>query len=198
MSEAEENKGGTIAGAGVAPEKPTKKKADESELLEILKGVASSLGDLEKRMKKIETGGAEDFKDAAKKEDIAAATKTRVGIDPRLSKIVDEILGEDFSIDIEHFEDKPGVLFTLIVPQRLSDAAMDKRPKKDPKVEGAYMRNDMGEIIYEDYYPQDRRSVSVGTAQNFDVIRKHCERVRSYIVSYFQKVAKPLPEFRVK
>lgn len=180
--------------------------SEQSDVMDMLRGISEGMqsmrGDINavsNRLSKIEKGDADDFKIAAKSEDVAAANEMRRKVDPRICTIVDELLGEDFGIAVDGFPDRPGYLFTLIVPNRLSDNVRDKRPKLDPKGgPGAYVKDSMGEVVLEDYIPEDRRSRSIGSAENFDAIRKHCELVRSYIVSSFQKMSKPLPEFKVK
>ena len=163
-----------------------------------ISGLSDKVGSIEKRVRDIETGGKEKFKDAAKAEDIAHARESRVGVDPKLSQIVDELLGEDFGIKINQFPDKPGFLFSLIVPTRLSDNVVDKRPKMDPENPHLYLKDSMDNVVFEDYIPEDRRSRAISSLASYDAIRQHCERVRAYIVAYFQKTQKPLPEFKVR
>jgi len=180
------------------------KKKNDDEMLDLLKGLAGGMeslseqmGKIESRVKVIETGGSEKFKDAQREEDIESARQTRVSVDPTIQRIVDEMLGEDFGIDVKPLGDRPGFRLTLIVPQRLSDNVVDKRPVID-KATGQYKKNDAGDVVFEDYVPEDRRSRILTTADSYDVVKKHCELVRAYIVSYFQKTSKPLPEFKVK
>lgn len=180
----------------VKAEKPEKTKEDE--MLEILKGVADMVGALDKRVKRIETGGVDDFKAGVKSEDVDAAKSGRSGVDPKITKIVDELLGEDFGVEMAGYNDRPGFLFTVIVPRRLSDNVQGTRPIFDPAAPGKYMKDAEGNVILQDYYPEDRRSRSISNVENYDALREHCERVRSYIVSSFQKQSKPLPEFKVR
>ncbi len=173
-------------------------KTDDGQLMSILQGIATGMAGLEKRLNKIETGNRDAFKEAVRPEDVSLASETRRGIDPRISKIVDEILGEDFGVKIGQNPDKPGFLFTLIVPTRLSDNVVDKRPRIDPLAPAQYLKDKEGNVIFEEYTPEDHRSRAIASSENFDAIKQHCERVRSYIVAYHQKVSKPLPEFKVK
>lgn len=170
----------------------------EDEILDILKSLSAGFGDLNKRVKRIETGGADDFKAGVKSEDVEAAKTGRAGVDSRITKIVDEMLGEDFGVEMAGYEDRPGFLFTVIVPKRLSDNKQGTRPMLDPANKGTYLKNALGDVLMEDYYPEDRRSRSISDVQNFDALREHCDRVRAYIVTSFQKQSKPLPEFKVK
>lgn len=193
------------ANTGTTAPKTQEPEAPSSELMDVLRGVAGGiekintrLDDIEGRVSDMEDGGKNKFKDDAKPEDIAAAKGNRSRLDPKLVGIVDEMLGEDFGIEVNPRGDQPGFKFTLIVPQRLSDNVVDKRPKKDPENPGQYLKDVSGNVIFEDYVPEDRRSRIVSSTDSYDAIRSHCERVRSYIVSYFQKVNKPLPEFKVK
>jgi hypothetical protein len=200
----EEKKKEEGAESGAKPEE-AKSAEINPELFKMLQGISeglttisSNVSDLTNRVHKIETGGKEEFKAHAKSEDVEKAKAGRKDVDPRIIAIVDEILGEDFMIDLKPNKDRPGYLFSLIVPTRLSGNEPDKRPIRDPAKPGEYLKDASGMVIVEDYTPEDRRSRMLSGLDNFDTIRQHCERVRSFIVSYFQKVSKPLPEFKVK
>lgn len=181
------------------------KGGTDAELLKLLGGISSGIeslsekvGGIEKRVKDIETGGKDKFKDAARQEDIANASATRVGVDPKINQLVDELLGEDFGVTIEAYPDRPGFLFSIIVPHRLSDNVVDKRPVIDPDDHNKYLKDTLGNVVFENYIPEDRRSRAISSTASYDSIRQHCERVRAYIVAYHQKLQKPLPEFKVR
>lgn len=152
---------------------------------------------LDKKIKFYETGRDERFKEEAKSEDIEKAKEGREKFDPRIVKLVDEILGEDFKIEIESNKDKPGFSFTLVIPTRLSLLPKDTRPIKNPTT-GVYLKNRQGEPKVEEYQPEDRRSKQIASTDSFDAIRVHCEKVRANIVSTYQKLNRPLPEFKLK
>lgn len=185
-----------------APASPVKKGKENTvsldDLMGMMKGVASAVQDLSGRVNKMETANSDEgFKSSMKTEDVKRVAGDREGLDPRLVEIVDRMLGEDFGIKVETFPDRPGFLFTVVVPQRLSDNPMDSRPVKDTET-GKYKVAPDGSTLMESYYPEDRRSCAISSVQSFDVIKKHCERVRSYIVAYYQKMNRPLPEFKLK
>lgn len=167
------------------------------DVVSLLKNLTNAVSGINKRLNKIETGGANEFKEAARPEDIARAGETRRGVDQRVLDIVDKTLGEDFGVEMGTFPDRPGFLFTLIVPQRLSDSQVSERPVKDPET-GGYAKDKYGNTVTESYFPQDRRSRALSSEQSFDAVKEHCERVRSYIVAYYTKMSKPLPEFKLK
>jgi len=171
-------------------------KTENSNVEETLGAIMTTLQNFNRRLDNIENKGANEFRYEVKKEDIEKAKSGREGIDPRIVKIVDEILGEDFRIDIDAHKDKPGFLFTLVVPQRLSELKPQSRPVKDEK--GEYKKDDKGNVIEEDYFPDDKRSRAISSTQSYDAIKEHCSRVRSNIVSYYQKVRKPIPEFKLR
>lgn len=184
-------------------------KSKEDQLLEILDGISAGIETvsnevkaIDRRVRDIETKGANKFMEGALPEDIAEASQTRGAVDPKISKIVDEMLGTDFQVRLEPLGDRPGLRFTLIVPPRLSDNVTDKRPVKEigenGQPTGAYKKDAAGNTIFEDYMPEDRRSCILSTSESYDAVRKHCERVRGYIVSFFQKTNQPLPEFNLK
>lgn len=194
----------------MAPTKGKEKEGEEEvltenqELMKILGGVAKGIesltedvAKLSKRVSTIETGGVDKFKDGAKKEDVERVAGNREHVDPKIVAIVNEMLGEDFGVEVKPLGDRPGFRFSVIVPHRLSDNIIDKRPVKD-EATGQYKKDEGGQTIFEDYIPEDRRSRIISSTDSYDAIKGHCERVRAYIVAYFQKVSKPLPEFKVK
>jgi len=184
-------------------------KEPEDELMSLLKGISMGMENLTKEVSTIkgrvdgmENGNRDEFKKHAKPEDIETLGN-RTGVDPKISAMVDEMLGADFGVQIRALGDQPGFRMTLIVPPRLSDNIRDRRPLREFMEDGVtptgkYVKNEAGEVKFEDYVPEDRRSRVLASSDSYDVVRQHCERVRSHIVSYFQKVNKPLPEFKVK
>lgn len=180
------------------PVQPVDKSDKMDLLLRAVSNLAGTVESLTDRMAKMEGRPTQEHKKEARPEDISKAAQTKEGIDPRIIKIVEETLGEDFQIDIEPNKDTPGFLFTVIVPERLSDLKKSTRPVHD-QVQGGYERDPRtGREILEEYYPQDRRSRSIASTQSFDAIREHCERIRGYIVGHYQRTKRPLPEFRLK
>lgn len=189
-----------------AAEKPKKGSSGENDqLMGILKELAGSMseisermGKMESRVRKIEGGDREAFKYEAKDEDIASAEATREKVDPKVISIVNEILGVDFGIEMAGRQDSPGWLFTLVVPERLSDNAIEKRPILNPERPGEYKKDPFGQVEFEDYRPEDRRTRAISDADAYGAIKEHCERVRNHIVAFYQTSNKPLPPFKVK
>jgi hypothetical protein len=165
--------------------------------MEMLKGISAGIENLNRRVTDIEEGGKNQFKHDVKEEDVAAAQGNREKIDPKTVQIVDEMLGADFGVEVKPLGDRPGFRFTLIVPERLSDNVHDRRPVRNAET-GEYEKDEIGNVVFEDYMPEDRRSRIISSSDSYDAIKQHCERVRGYIVSHFQKMSKPLPEFKVK
>lgn len=183
----------------VEKEPKTQRKNDSlEEVLGSIGKMAGILENLDSRLSKMENAGkGNEFKANPNPEDVEAGKATRSNVDPRIVNIVDEILGEDFGIEIVPNKDNPGFLFTIIVPERLSDLQKSSRPIVD-ELTGKYVRDESGIPKEEEYQPEDRRSRAIASHQSFDAIREHAERVRAYIVSYFQKMSRPVPEFRLK
>lgn len=173
------------------------KNDNSTKLNETLSALTSLIGSMEARLAKLEGGESKQYRTEAKKEDIEKASEMKKDIDPRIVKIVEESLGTDFGIEVKPFADRPGFQFTLIVPQRLSDNVSDSRPLLDEST-GLYKKDGNGNTVFEPYFPEDRRSRVIGSMQSFDAIKDHCDKVRSYIVSYYQKTRQPLPEFKLK
>lgn len=179
------------------PEKVSEDTTQGEQILAVVQNMSKALGSFNRRLDRLEGKQSLEYRDEARDEDIEKADETKDNVDPRIVAIVEESLGTDFGIEIEQNKDAPGFLFTLIVPQRLSDNTMDSRPMID-KETGGYKKDENKNIIYEQYFPQDRRSRQIGSMQSYEAIKEHCDRVRAYIVSYYQKMKQPLPEFRVK
>ena len=179
------------------------KKTNEDKIVTMLgkvldnqKSYDERLGKIEKKIERYETGMDDRFKEEAKEEDIQKAKATRKGIDPRIARIVDNVLGEDFAIRINPEKDKPGFRLDIIVPPRLSLLPERERPVKDPNT-GEYKKVN-GVTVMEKYKPEDVRSRQIASTDSFDVIRKHCERVRSNIIATYQKLNRPIPGFKLK
>jgi len=180
-----------------SPSVPFAQLPPESILNETLASLGKTLESVNDRLSKLEGKQSLEYRDGASEADIENAKVTRKNIDPRIVAIVDESLGQDFGIEVEPFEDRPGFLFTVIVPQRLSDNRPDSRPMKD-KETGLYKKDQNGLTVYEEYFPEDKRSRAIGSMQSYDAIKDHCDKVRSYLVSYYMKIKKPLPAFNVR
>jgi hypothetical protein len=180
-------------------------------LRDFIEGTARTMGNMDKllqsvnrRLEKIETGGANEFKTKANPEDVERVKAGREGIDERITNIVDELLGSDFGVKVVPNPNNPGFRFDVIVPSRLSDLSVSQRPVYDPATPktrenpNGYKLNPLGEVVMEDYKPEDVRSRAISSTMSFDAIREHCERVRSYIVATYQKTNRPVPQFNVK
>lgn len=170
---------------------------DTEKILNAIGGVVKSVEAIDKRLKKVETGDANAFKDSAKPEDVESAASMNANVDKRIVSIVEKTLGIDFGVEMEGYDDKPGILLTILVPQRLSPIPTSFRPIKDEKT-GEYKIDAKGRQEEEEYWPGDRRSVAMGANDSFDVVQKHANRVRSFIMATYQKQNKPQPDFRVK
>lgn len=179
-------------------EHEVKPKTDTEKIMDLLGTVVSNQEKMDKRITKIETGNTNEFKENALPEDVARAEEMNKHVDPRISSIIEKTLGVDFGVDIAPYDDKPGMLLTINVPQRLSPVASSRRPVKDPET-GAYKIDPKTkQVIEEEYWPGDRRSISMGAADSFDTIQKHANRVRSFILMTYQKMNRPQPEFKIK
>ena len=176
-------------------EKPkTIKKDTNEELMEAVEFLKKQVADQNEKIEMLTSGKDDRFKKDAKSEDIKSGEIGREGVDERIVKIVDDILGKDFGIEFGQAEG-PGMRLTIIVPERLSLIPDSERPIKEAN--GAYKRDANDRIINEVYKPLDKRSRSMATGSDFGVIRKHCEMVLANIVSTYSKLHKPLPEFKI-
>lgn len=89
-------------------------------------------------------------------EEIAAGIE-KMPIPPAWRKIVDEILGMDFGIDVVYPQSGSGFLFKIIVPEEKSNASQS----------------------YKEFYKVDIRTKALSYSDGIDGIRKFCELVKT-------------------
>jgi len=179
-------------------ESKSKPKSEMQQVLDMMGTVLGKVEQLDGRLTKVEGPNGSEFKNDAKAADVEVANRMKEDLDPRVVKIVEETLGIDFGVELQTFEDRPGFLFTVVVPNRLSDMPPSTRPVINSETGKYKVQEDGKTPVLEDYIPQDRRSRSIGSSQSYDAIRDHCNKVRAYIVSYYTKLSKPIPEFKIK
>lgn len=172
-------------------------KSDTDRILEALGGITNRLDKVEKEQGRMKDRGINDYKLDVKDEDVAAASANKSGIDPRIVKIVENTLGVDFGIEIQSYEDKPGVMLHILVPKRLSPVPMQFRPVRDLESGKYKVDPKTQQVIEEEYWPGDKRSISMGVTSSYELIQQHCNRVRGYIIKEYQKLNRPNPEFKL-
>ena len=173
-------------------------KSDLDKILAALGTVVDKVSNIEQRVHRMEVGGKDDFKMEIKKEDVQNATAGKAGVDPRIVKIVEDTLGIDFGIEVKGNQDRPGFELTILVPKRLSGVPMAFRPVRD-EVTGEYKIDEKTKrVVEEEYWPGDRRSMQLGATASYELIQERCNRIRSFILAFYQKTNKPQPEFRFK
>ena len=79
-----------------------------------------------------------------------------VTLNPEWRKIVDEILGPDFGIQVSFDKDGADMKFTIVVPKEKSNAPRD----------------------YLEYYKHDWRTISLNPAQTGVGVRQWCEKIK--------------------
>lgn len=172
--------------------------SDTDRILMAIGGLATRLDATEKEIGRMKDKGVNDYKMDMKDEDVAAASQNKSNVDPRIVRIVEETLGVDFGIELESYNDKPGVMLHILVPRRLSMVPTAFRPVRDPE-SGKYMVDPKTQqVVEEEYWPGDKRSLSMGVSSSYELIQQHCNRVRSFIISWYQKMSKPIPTFNLK
>ena len=75
------------------------KKDVNEKLFEKIELLVKKVDEQDKKIERLTTGKDERFKSEAKLEDIKSAEAGREGVDKRIVKIVDDILGKDFGIE---------------------------------------------------------------------------------------------------
>jgi hypothetical protein len=179
------------------PVKAPEGASDMEKIMAAISGLTSTVDTLAKDVDRMKTGGKNDFMNEIKQSDVDKAEESKSKADPRVVAIVEETLGIDFGVEITPNPNSPGFAFTVLVPQRLSPIPSSQRPVIDPAT-GAYKKDEHDMTVEESYWPGDRRSRAVGSTDSFDLIRDHCNKVRAHIVTYYEKMKKPLPEFKLR
>lgn len=172
--------------------------SDMSQILGHLSTLVNKIDSLDERMTHMETGGVNDFKKDARQEDIDKAAVSKEGVNPRIVQIVENTLGVDFGVRVVGNKENPGSLLTILVPRRLSHVPMSHRPVVDLETGDYKIDPKTKRIVEEEYWPGDERSVALGATDSYDVIQTHANRVRSFIMAYYQKMNKPQPEFKTR
>lgn len=172
--------------------------SDTQKILNMLGGVVDSVKSIDKRLTKVETGDANAYKEGAKTEDIESAQTLNQKVDKRIVAIVEKTLGVDFGVEMEGYDDKPGMLLSILVPKRLSPIPTAFRPVMDPETRQHKLDPDTKRVLEEEYWPGDKRSVAMGANDSFDVVQKHANRIRSFIMATYQKTNQPQPDFRTR
>lgn len=89
-------------------------------------------------------------------EEIIAAGKEKAPIPPKWRKIVDDILGMDFGIDVVYPDAGSGFLFKIIVPDEKSNASESHKR----------------------FYKVDIRTKALSYSDGIEGIRKFCELIK--------------------
>ena len=90
-------------------------------------------------------------------DDELAKGQEKIPVPPSWRKMVDEILGMDFGIDVVYPQSGSGFLFKIIVPTEKSNMSQD----------------------YKDFYKVDVRTKAVNYNDGIEGIRKFCEQVKN-------------------
>lgn len=175
-----------------------KPMSDTERIMNALGGLHTAVEGISKRVNRLEQGGKEDFKLEAKTEDVQAAAVGKESIDPKIVKIVEDTLGIDFGIEVKGNQERPGFELTILVPKRLSNVPTSFRPVRD-EITGQYKIDEATKrVVEEEFWPGDRRSMQLGTTASYEIIQERCNRIRSFILSWYQKMNKPTPEFKFR
>ena len=79
-----------------------------------------------------------------------------IPMNPEWRKMVDEILGPDFGMDLQYSSGGDVIMFTVIVPLEKSNSKPD----------------------YKEYYKVDRRTISLNPAQTGVGVRQWCQKIK--------------------
>ena len=173
---------------------------ETSNLENVLSSVVNTLQRIDERLTNLEvkTGSPDNsFRKGVQSADVKQAEITRIGVDEKIVQIVDQVLGEDFGIEVTPREGQPGLNFTLLVPRRLSNVEENERPVVGE--DGEYIIDSKTKLPKQErYWPGDQRTRAIAAHQSYDSIKEHCEKVRAYLVTYYQKLNRPVPEFKLK
>jgi hypothetical protein len=125
-----------------------------NQLVDVIGNLAKSIDE----MKKPEIIGAESekIKDVPINEDDGSGMIDKLPIPPGWRRLVDEILGPEFGIDVSYPDNNgSGFKFTIIVPDEKSNMS-------EP---------------YRKMYRVDKRTKALSNSEGIDGVRKYCELV---------------------
>lgn len=185
------------ASSGQQTNQPTP-SSDIEKIMAAINGLATTIKSVSDDVQRMKDGGKNDFMNEMKADDVKKADESKKNVHPKVVEIVEQTLGVDFGIEVLPNLNSPGFNFTIMVPKRLSPIPDSTRPILDNEI-GGYKKDPKTQMVIEEvYWPGDRRSRAVGSTDSFDLIRDHCNKVRAHIVTYYEKLKKPLPEFKLK
>jgi hypothetical protein len=166
-------------------------------LPEMLAKLSGSIESINKRISDLENKNSNDkFKIESKEKDIIKAAEMNENVPKNIVNAIHRILGEDIGIKVDSFENQPGFQLTLFIPERLSSIKRSERPKVDKN--GNYIKDKNGVVILEEWWAGDKRTRSIPNNDDIVPVIKWAEKVRSHIVATFNKLQKPIPEFKIK
>jgi hypothetical protein len=145
-------------------------KKDIEDVLGAIKDIATSVKEsskikpviVEKTVPEIPgTADLSNIKESAKESPVPTETEIMGGtekapIPPAWRKLVDELLGMDFGINISYPQTGSGFLFRIIVPEEKSNMSKD----------------------YKNFYKVDVRTKAINYNEGIDGVRKFCELVK--------------------
>lgn len=173
-------------------------QTDMEKLMGMMGTIMTKIDSIDKRVTSVETNGKGDFKLSVKESDVVSAAESKKNVDERIVKIVEDVLGVDFGVEVLPNPNSPGFQFSVLVPERLSEVKRSTRPVIDIETGEYKLDPKTKRVVEEEYWPGDKRSRAIGSTDSFDVIRDQCNRVRAYIISYYEKNKRPVPEFRLR
>lgn len=147
------------------------KKEDINKLTMVITEMAKTINDLKKQKQEIpgtadmlKIKESETYKQIEERMGNISMIKEEEGgvdmkmpIPPAWRKMVDEILGMDFGIDVVYPQSGSGFLFKVIVPAEKSNASQS----------------------YKEFYKVDIRTKALSYSDGVDGIRKFCELVKT-------------------
>ena len=137
--------------------KETKVKKEEPTYAtkEDLNSVLEAITALKDMVVKKDATPEQKVAEAVEKEDKITSSPDVNTVPPSWRKIVDEVLGQEFGLNVSYPEKGSGFLFKLIVPKEKSNASQS----------------------HWDYYKSDIRTRAIGFGEGIEGVRKYCEIV---------------------
>lgn len=167
--------GEAVASTPIAPE--PKEPSQDDRIFDILNGVADELKSMRARIEGIEAKDRPEAlaisKETAKAPEVVIDTTTPDSptisyVPVNVRKVVDEILGEDFKVEVYADSDLPQFNFSVIVPERFGTSTVMVDTKSGREAQSV----------------EDRRSRVISNAEGVNGVREWCQKVRQNLLKH--------------
>lgn len=170
------------------------------QILNIVQDLASTMGELRTRIEKVEGVQKEEKQILEDKAEISPETPKGI------VKVVHDVLGEEYGVEVEALDDKPGYMLHIIVPSKysqLKNTASLTEIKRKKELEELLKAEDLTKekkkLLYEELFSingkiqgEDRRSCYVGNHEGTTKVKEWATKVRVNLQRNFIREGKSI------